>query len=474
MYQIDNSTAATTIPPSAPAGTPGFFTDGNPATGVAATILPAEFMNTIMMETLNVLSAAGITPVKGQYNQLALAISKIVSSGVSWDKIANKPTTVDGFGITDAMKTGAGGLLSKPAVVNGNINAISDTRFFSMADATGDRPAAVAYGAGVHISFPSGGATDIGIDFAGSVSGNSWFGGRRYSADGTGVWVQFWTSNDFDPANKAEKATTLSGYGIVNAYTKSETDAALANKANKATTLNGYGITDAYTKAQSDASISGAISNKADKATTLGGYGIADAYTKTQADTAIGNAVSNKADKATTLSGYGITNAYTTTQVDGLLSGKADKSGAAFTGAISISVAQDTGSPGLRLTNSAYPGAQVALKLETTSTALYLLHNGGSSGGLLRNASGGVADLDLGTVTSNGSACHTAATFMKPVAGQWVSLANGATLPAGGTWAYSLTNYNSSGALISSSTGLTPGGTQLGGTYSTGFAWRFQ
>ncbi|NMX99359.1 hypothetical protein HBO43_22470 [Pseudomonas veronii] len=107
MYQIDNSTAATTIPAPTPAGSPGFFTDGNPATGVAATIMPAEFMNALMMENLNVLSAAGIAPAKGQYNQLALAISKIVSSGTSWDKITNKPTTLSGFGITDGLSTGS-------------------------------------------------------------------------------------------------------------------------------------------------------------------------------------------------------------------------------------------------------------------------------------------------------------------------------------------------------------------------------
>uniref|UniRef100_UPI0035E3D9DA gp53-like domain-containing protein n=1 Tax=Pseudomonas veronii TaxID=76761 RepID=UPI0035E3D9DA len=48
-------------------------------------------------------------------------------------------------------------------------------------------------------------------------------------------------------------ATTLSGYGITDAYTKSQIDASLLPKANSATTLGGYGITDAYTKAQSNA-----------------------------------------------------------------------------------------------------------------------------------------------------------------------------------------------------------------------------
>ena len=81
-------------------------------------------------------------------------------------------------------------------------------------------------------------------------------------------------------AKKADKATTLAGYGITDAYTKTETDAALNGKANTATTLEGYGITDAYTKTETDAALNG----KADKATTLEGYGITDAYTKTEVD----------------------------------------------------------------------------------------------------------------------------------------------------------------------------------------------
>ena len=116
------------------------------------------------------------------------------------------------------------------------------------------------------------------------------------------------TKMQTDVAGKADAATTLTGYGITDAYTKIETDTAVGKKADKATTLTGYGIADAYTKTETDT----AIGKKADKATTLTGYGIADAYTKTETDTAIGK----KADKATTLTGYGITDAYTKTAAD--------------------------------------------------------------------------------------------------------------------------------------------------------------
>ena len=72
------------------------------------------------------------------------------------------------------------------------------------------------------------------------------------------------------------KATTLAGYGIVDAYTKPEADWLLSKKANNAITLAGYGIGDAYTKVVIDAALAAlraAIDNlsatKQDKNTAL-------------------------------------------------------------------------------------------------------------------------------------------------------------------------------------------------------------
>ena len=130
-----------------------------------------------------------------------------------------------------------------------------------------------------------------------------------------GVYTtEVYTTTETDAAldKKADKATTLAGYGITDAYTNAETDTALNGKADKATDLAGYGITDAYTKTETDAALNG----KANTATTLAGYGITDAYTKTETDAAL----DKKADKATTLEGYGITDAYTKTEVDGKIS----------------------------------------------------------------------------------------------------------------------------------------------------------
>ena len=61
------------------------------------------------------------------------------------------------------------------------------------------------------------------------------------------------------------------------------TEEQVAEKADKATTLAGYGITDAATKTELNAKADkSALAAKADKSTTLAGYGITDGATKTE------------------------------------------------------------------------------------------------------------------------------------------------------------------------------------------------
>ena len=194
-------------------------------------------------------------------------------------------------------------------------------------------------------------------------------------------------------AGKADKATTLTGYGITDAYTKTETTAAIdtaktelttaiGKKADKATTLTGYGITDAYTKTETTAAIdtaktelTTAIGKKADKATTLTGYGITDAYTKTEttaaidtAKTELTTAIGKKADAATDLAGYGITDAYTKTAADEkITAATADM-------ATKTQVTADIGTAKTAL-ESAYQAADTALSnraaaLETAATGM--------------------------------------------------------------------------------------------------------
>lgn len=79
---------------------------------------------------------------------------------------------------------------------------------------------------------------------------------------------------------------TLADYGITDAYTKEEVTALLADKADKTeipTKVSDLENDAGYLTEHQD------ISGKADKATSLSGYGIEDAYTKTEIDTKIGD-----------------------------------------------------------------------------------------------------------------------------------------------------------------------------------------
>lgn len=83
--------------------------------------------------------------------------------------------------------------------------------------------------------------------------------------------------------------------------------AALDTKADKATTLAGYGITDAYTKSEIDKRIEDVIAG--------GEVDLTNYFTKEETNEVVSSAVSNKADKSTSLAGYGITDAYTKSEV---------------------------------------------------------------------------------------------------------------------------------------------------------------
>lgn len=75
MFAIDDATAVAALPTPEAAGTPGYWTEGNPGTGVPATYVRASFLNMLQQELLNVVTGAGLTPSKTTYNQLLLALN---------------------------------------------------------------------------------------------------------------------------------------------------------------------------------------------------------------------------------------------------------------------------------------------------------------------------------------------------------------------------------------------------------------
>ncbi|WP_433886051.1 hypothetical protein [Pseudomonas vranovensis] len=122
---------------------------------------------------------------------------------------ASNPTTLSGYGITDAMAKGAGGLMTYAPVIEGKIAQLPATQFYSVVPQTTDRPASIEYGTGVHIKFPDG---LTGFDLLSGIS-TEWYGVRQFSGPGAGVWRTLWHSGNFDPASKADTTAMASALG---------------------------------------------------------------------------------------------------------------------------------------------------------------------------------------------------------------------------------------------------------------------
>ncbi|MDF0604441.1 hypothetical protein HZU77_002090 [Neisseriaceae bacterium TC5R-5] len=84
----------------------GLFHDGNSSNGELGTIVSADWLNTVQNatgslqdEVLTVLQDAGQSTDPKRKDQLSQAIKKL-----AWNNTV-RPTTLAGYGITDAMKT---------------------------------------------------------------------------------------------------------------------------------------------------------------------------------------------------------------------------------------------------------------------------------------------------------------------------------------------------------------------------------
>lgn len=74
MFRVDTTTAVATLPATKPAGTQGYFTEGNPSSGLLATVPGVDWFNMTQEELMAVVLAAGLTPSKTDNTQLLQAI----------------------------------------------------------------------------------------------------------------------------------------------------------------------------------------------------------------------------------------------------------------------------------------------------------------------------------------------------------------------------------------------------------------
>ncbi|WP_157969742.1 gp53-like domain-containing protein [Pseudomonas huaxiensis] len=268
----------------------GEFTEGHSAGGVPATHIKAAWLNSVQRELINVIELAGIQPDAKDDTQLGEAVSKLVASSSDFEKLKNRPTTLSGYGVTDGLHVGSPSN-QRPelyADITGGDASEGSGGALVIREVQLVRGAKTNYPYAPRILFHWGGVSEgsLGMTSAGKPM---WSGTAILLEGGSEI------------TSKANKSSTLAGYGITDAHTKIEVAGLLSKVAYSAATLSGYGILDAYTRAEVDNLLVG----KSSKSTTLAGYGISNAYTKAEADSLL----TGKASKSTTLAGYGIADA---------------------------------------------------------------------------------------------------------------------------------------------------------------------
>lgn len=211
------------------------------------------------------------------------------------DGKANKATTISGYGITDAYtKTEVDAKVSSVYKYKGSV--VNESALPTEGQVAGD-----VYN-----------LEDTGMNVA--WTGEGW--------DNLGSVVDLTPYLTKDDAGKtyAAKATTLEGYGITDAYTKTAANTELDKKVDKVT---GKGLsTNDYTNAEKTKLTGIATGAEVNKIDAVKVNGTALGIT----DKAVNIDLSNYATKSTTLAGYGITDAYTKDEVNTALGKKANSS----------------------------------------------------------------------------------------------------------------------------------------------------
>ena len=171
MFQIDNATAASVKPASTPPGVAGYFTDGNPAVGQAATIVPAEWLNSVMMEVINAVLGSGQSLNKASFTQLFAGmqtVAKNASGNFSGQNSITAPVTLlaSAAGMRTVIAASAAATLTLPLWNT----LVVGSKFYLMNSSNFPVTVAVAAGSGNTIQPLTGGALTSFVIQAASVA----------------------------------------------------------------------------------------------------------------------------------------------------------------------------------------------------------------------------------------------------------------------------------------------------------------
>ncbi len=391
-----------------------------------------------------VLTLADSGVAAGTYTRVAVNVKGLVTSG-------GNPTTLAGYGITDA---------------------------YSKDDANNSF---VKQGGG-----PDQKGNRINIGWSGTM--------LKVSVDGTDMG-RIWTETTFNPNDKADKATSLAGYGITDGYTITQVNALVGTRV-EADFISGAGFAAdnldlPYFRRRSDSSVQYLQRRLGYTPVQQGGgpsqlnnklmFGWSSNGLRASVDGSDLGRIWNesnfnpndKANRTSSLGGYGITDAYTISQVNALVGTRVESdfiSGAGFAG-------DNLDLPYFRRrSDSSVNYLQRRLGFNPVQQGGGSNQNGNTIRlGWANNGAGLRFQVD----SSDQGLLWGEQNFYRPDSSNFLAVSLEGTsvqLPAGGTWCYSLMHYYSGGAGVVGRSGQAAGGTLIqfsGGRTIYGFAWRY-
>ncbi len=380
----------------------------------------------------------------GTYTKVAVNLKGLVTSG-------SNPTTLAGYGITDA---------------------------YSKDDAN---KSFVKQGGG-----PDQKGNQINIGWTGAT--------LKASVDGNDLG-RIWTETSFNPNDKANKANTLAGYGIGDAYTTTQVNDLVGRRVLADSIVHaGFASNNTdypYFRRISDDKVyylqpqigftplqqGGGTGQKTNKVY----IGWSDVGLRLTVDTTdIGRIwteqsfnPNDKANKSNSIAGYGITDCYTVTQVNSLLNQRIAGDAVQTAGFASdnpeFPYFRRTSTGGIHYLQNRLGFTPVQQGGGANQSSNQLRIGWGTNGAGIRAQ---VDATDLGLLWGEQN-------FYRPDNNNFLAVQGPATsvqLPPGGTWCYSLMHYGPNGNGITGRSGQAPGGTliQFSGGYTVyGFAWRY-
>ncbi|CAI8876382.1 hypothetical protein EMIT053CA3_310024 [Pseudomonas donghuensis] len=283
----------------------GKFADENPSTGQIGSLIPAAWGNAVTQEILNVIAAAGMAANEGDLSQLLKAIQTITAtdSKRSVRCATTGPIALSGLQTIDGVALAANDrvLVKNQASAAQNwIYTVAAGAWVRAQDANESIECIPGHLVPVQSGTLNGGTSWQLTNTTPPTLGTTALTfalaqGKTGIAPGAYKNV---TVDAFGRVVEGSNPTTVAGFGITDANTKTEVASAIQTAVDGI--VNGApGLLNQLNKIAAaignDANFAGTMANalagKAGKATTLAGYGIADAFTKVAVTSAIQAAV---------------------------------------------------------------------------------------------------------------------------------------------------------------------------------------